>query len=43
MLTRPILESPGDAPFVGEAPVADGTVQVRTAALDAFRVSSSRD
>ncbi|CAI4217452.1 unnamed protein product [Parascedosporium putredinis] len=31
-------KSPGDAPFVGEAPVADGTVQVRTAALDAFRV-----
>ncbi|PKS11361.1 hypothetical protein jhhlp_003123 [Lomentospora prolificans] len=31
-------KSPGDTTFVGEAPTADGKVQLRTAALDAFRV-----
>lgn len=28
-----------DAPFAGEAPTADGKVELRAAALDAFRVS----
>jgi len=31
-------ESPGDAPTIGEAPTQDGTVQLRAAALDAYRV-----
>lgn len=32
------LENPGDAPTIGEAPTQDGSVQLRAAALDAYRV-----
>lgn len=35
---EPYLEDPGDAPTVGAAPTQDGSVQLRAAALDAYRV-----
>lgn len=33
------IENGGDAPIAGEAPSADGKVELRAAALDAYRVS----
>lgn len=38
VLTKP--ESGNDAPFAGEAPSGDGKVELRAAALDAYRVSN---
>lgn len=35
------IENGADAPRVGEAPSADGKVELRAAALDAYRVSST--
>jgi hypothetical protein len=36
------MSESGDSPAVGEVPVQDGTVPLRSAAMDAYRVPTQR-